>query len=1046
MVTKINPSHRRRKALVLALALCFTAGVQAQTNTAGAVTGRAMSGDAITISNPATGYSRTITVGSDGGYRFSQLPTGQYQLSRNGGAPRAATVNVGNATTLDFVGADATNLDTVTVVGTGAINPIDVSSVESTTILTAEQIARIPVGRDTTSVALLAPGTVRGDAAFGNLASFGGASVAENQYYFNGFNITNSFQNLNFALIPFEAIAEQQVKTGGYGAEFGRSTGGVINQISRRGTNEFRAGASLYWSPESLSETTPDLVSNAGTLLADNSPNTLGENLTAAVWAGGALIKDRLFAYGLVEYAKIDTDTFAGNPGQANSTSLRNRQPKWLLKADWNISDNHLLEFTAISDTQKLETDFFDTVTDADDVSNPRFSTYRGTDYTEFGGETYIAKYTGYLTDTLTLSALAGTSESARSNYSITSTGIRNEYNGNVGQPASGCPIIIDGRPSAVNGQVTPITGCTLAANLGRPDGKDSREQFRIDLEWQLGDHLLRGGVDIDNFESVAGVSNSGGMNWRYGRYPATGNTSENQVVRKRVFQSGSTVGVDQRAFYIEDSWSVSDNFVAYLGLRWDTFKNKNGDGETYVEIKNQFAPRLGFSWDVFGDSTFKVFGNAGRYALPLTATVAVRGASKSLFSEQFYTYTGVDPVTGAPTGLTLIDNPANGRPIRYLNNEFGVSKNPLTIASQNLEPMYQDEYILGFQKQLNEHFSLGVRAIHRDLKRAIDDTCDYRPLIAAALAQGFTADGGIFIEPIDKTQPSDIAVYNPGFAFCHLYNPGSDGVFQMDVNGDGQLEEIVVPADVLGPKAKRKYSALEIFWEGNWDRWFVQGSYTFAKSIGNTEGGVKSDIGQADTGTTQDFDYPELAIGSYGYLPNDRRHSLKLFGNFEITDEWSVGASFLVQSGRPINCFGFLGGANTSHYANGYFSCDSSTTFQPRYLNGGPDGDIGTPGDNTPNPDWDGGANNGRTIVNRGTAGRLPWTQNLDLNLAYKPAWAKGLQFKVDVFNVLQADKAVNVVEQGEDQAGNPQPDVYKMPVGWQAPRSVRFMVQYDF
>ena len=133
-------------------------------------------------------------------------------------------------------------LGTLTVVGSSAINPIDVSSMESATILTAEQIANIPVARDTTSVALLAPGTVRGDAAFGNLASFGGSSVAENPYYVNGFNITNAFNNLAFAQIPFEAIAEQQVKTGGYGAEFGRSTGGVINLITSRGTNDFPAG------------------------------------------------------------------------------------------------------------------------------------------------------------------------------------------------------------------------------------------------------------------------------------------------------------------------------------------------------------------------------------------------------------------------------------------------------------------------------------------------------------------------------------------------------------------------------------------------------------------------------------------------------------------------------------------------------------------------------------------------------------------------------------------------------------------------------------
>ena len=97
------------------------------------------------------------------------------------------------------------------------------------------------------------------NAGFGSLPSFGGSSVAENQYYVNGFNITNTFKNLNFAQVPFEGIAESQIKTGGYGAEFGRSTGGVINMITKRGTNEFKAGGSFYWTPESLSETSPSL-------------------------------------------------------------------------------------------------------------------------------------------------------------------------------------------------------------------------------------------------------------------------------------------------------------------------------------------------------------------------------------------------------------------------------------------------------------------------------------------------------------------------------------------------------------------------------------------------------------------------------------------------------------------------------------------------------------------------------------------------------------------------------------------------------------------
>jgi hypothetical protein len=325
-----------RTALAVALGVCFSGAVYGQANTAGAVGGQAASGDTITITNPATGFSRTVTVGSDGYYRFSSLPIGQYTVTRNGGNARSVTVNVGISANVDFVRGGEASLDNVTVVGATLVNPIDVASVESTTILTAEQIQKIPVAQDTTSVALLAPGTVKGDAAFGNLASFGGSSVAENQYYINGFNITNSFRSLNFAQVPFEAIQEQQIKTGGYGAEFGRSLGGVINQITKRGTNEFEAGGQVVWSPKSLREdvdnfyyANPLVSTDVGKLAEDNSEDTR-DSLTTSVWAGGALIQDRLFAYGLISYRNDESDEY----GDTTAFTKLNRDaktPSWLL-------------------------------------------------------------------------------------------------------------------------------------------------------------------------------------------------------------------------------------------------------------------------------------------------------------------------------------------------------------------------------------------------------------------------------------------------------------------------------------------------------------------------------------------------------------------------------------------------------------------------------------------------------------------------------------------------------------------------------------------
>jgi hypothetical protein len=439
MASKYLSKGIKRSALTVALGLCFVGGVQAQTNTAGAVTGHAASGDTITISNSTTGFSRTITVGADGNYRFSQVPIGQYTVTRNGANPRTVNINVGTAANVDFVSESAGELGAVTVVG-NVINPIDVSSVESTTILTAEQIAKIPVPRDTTSVALLAPGTVRGDAAFGNLASFGGASVAENQYYVNGFNITNSFRSLNFSSVPFEAIQEQQIKTGGYGAEFGRSLGGVVNQITKRGTNEFHAGGNIFWSPEDLREDGASVYLTNGTLRQDNSRDSQSETV-ANVWASGALIKDRLFAYGLVSYRKQENDTW-GSIVSSTNTSSAIKVPAWLLKMDWNISDNHLLELTAFSDSQDTETDVY-----RNTIGQLDRGALVGTNFVEQGGDNYVLKYTGYLTDTFTLSALVGHGEFSRAQHLRTAAGQEVAYGGNLNVPASGCPVIVDARP-----------------------------------------------------------------------------------------------------------------------------------------------------------------------------------------------------------------------------------------------------------------------------------------------------------------------------------------------------------------------------------------------------------------------------------------------------------------------------------------------------------------------------------------------------------------------------------------------------------------------
>ena len=135
----------------------------------------------------------------------------------------------------------------------------------------------------------------------------------------------------------------------------------------------------------------------------------------------------------------------------------------------------------------------------------------------------------------------------------------------------------------------------------------------------------MRAGYDY--FEAVsyrgANVVGPTGYYWSYGlasnanaaldasHYvgsPASGGGlgSKGYYVTKNYFANGGFTTVKQKAMYIEDRWHITDNFLLSLGLRNDGFTNYNGNGEAYVEQNNNWAPRLGFSWDVNGDSSFK--------------------------------------------------------------------------------------------------------------------------------------------------------------------------------------------------------------------------------------------------------------------------------------------------------------------------------------------------------------------------------------------------------------------------------------------------------
>ncbi len=1010
----------KRSALTVALGVCFAGGVSAQSSV-GSIFGETASGGKVTILNTDTGVTREITAGSDGKFTFPQLAPGRYTVTAAEGS-RDVQVRVGTGTNVSFAtptGGGATNLGAVTVVGAAAFNPIDVSSVESTTVFTAEQIDELPVARDVTNVALLAPGTVRGDTGFGNLASFGGASVAENGYYINGFDVTNIRNFVSFADLPFDAISEQQVKTGGYGAEYGRSLGGVISIVTKRGTNEWKGGVSAYWAPNELREPGKDVVTRDQNSIDGGDPffqyrsDNEYDRLSYNVWGSGPLIKDRLFIFGLIEGRNDTDDTFT----QFTSQHRKDDKPNGMVKLDWNITDSHILEFTGIYNKQE---------TDITNYSYTGGQTYAGhhgavdsTATLENGGEVYIAKYTGYLTDNFTISAQAG--------Y------LKNANNFQSELPGANCPAIYDSRAAGI-----PLNhvGCWTEAQFtvrnadfgGGPD-EDTRKAYRLDAEWQLGDHKLRFGLDQEKFTSShAGTTYSGGEYFRYFRaedvfgpdYAFLGDVARRRVTES---QSGSYETINS-AYYVEDSWQAMDNLLLYLGLRAETFENKNAQGTTFIESDTLFAPRLGFSWDVNGDSTFKVFGNAGRYFIPVASNTNIRGSGYEYSDETWYFLDGVNPDSTPILGDVLIPTAVNGS---------RTPPDPRTIAATNLDPMYQDEYILGFQHEIGANWSLGMRAIYRKVKAGFDDTCGHNGFDQWAADNGFVAD----------FSQDGIGIDMPT---CFIINPGSDVSIALDPTNTGTLQVYNVPSSYLGlPEYQRKYSAVEFFWErAKADNWYLQGSYTFAKSKGNVEGYVNSTLEQDDAGATQDFDFAAFEDGAYGYLPNDRRHTLKLFGAYDITDEWTVSANLIIQSGRPISCNGFIpvNGLGIGDPDAGSIANYSGSSFYCLDPNGPIVDDVGADG-------VEGTSDDVRySLTNRGDRGRTPWTRTFDLGVNYTPAWAnKKLTLQAKVFNVLNSTTSTEFSESSQaSSVSNVRAFDDLNGVNFQAPRFVRLTVRYEF
>ena len=976
-------------SIALSLSACLTALVpvaMAQSQD-GAVAGRTEPGAEVTIRDPGTGFSRNTTASGDGSFRFPFLPVGNYMLdSRKDGDNIASaipvTVNLGKTTVVD-----AGAMDEIQVVASRSVNAIDVTSTESATNLTQQELARLPVDRSLLAVAELAPGVTKGE--FGGV-SFGGSSVAENAVYINGLNVTDFYNRVGFSSVPYSFYKEFQVKTGGYSVEFGRTTGGVINAVTRSGTNEFEFGVEAVWEPAFLQGEGDDHDFGASQYISSFDEY---DSQSLNLYAGGPIISDKLFFFAMYEARRFEP-TNTNNAGTIINEEVSD-DGFWGAKIDWQVNDSNLLEFLAFSDENTAETDIY-----SFDLPSGSQGDYQSTRFFENGGTNWSATYTTYLTDSLSARAMYGENERSSSGYSP------NDIE---------CARIRDFRSIGDDD-----IGCTTSVSV--TERFDNREQARLDFQWTLGDHRLRFGVDhevntsdhsqfypgperlvyeINDTAPGATLANGGVVPAGVDAYVRT---RSNEVVGE--FETAAT------AFYLEDSWQITDNLVIDLGVRTDAFDNKNSDGDSYIKMDDMIAPRLGFAWDMKGDGRSKIFGNAGRYFLPVANVINIKQAGGFADVRTFYVFEGLEefeydgvtyqrPILGDQIGP--IDDSQGDGTVGDLRGE----------VDADMDPVYQDEIILGYQSMLTDQWSWGVRGIYRELTNAIDD--------------------------MEITSNGIVCGDDTGYVGWVMGNPGEDTTVYTDTDCDGVSDAFVtIDTSQAGwslydddgnytgetgyPKPERTYKALEFVVDRSWEEdWSLNATYTLSYSEGNAEGPVNSDTNFSDSGRTENFDTPWVNFRGEGYLPNDRRHQFKLRGAYGINESWQVGGSLVAQSGGPINAFGVGNPWHTKNYRS-YYICTANCTADFAHSE----------------RQWEHRA--------RGSEGNLPWTYNLGLSLTYLKSFNDvDLKAKFAVYNVLDQQREVQVNERLETSLGFINPS-YLQGTSYQSPRFAQFLVTVDF
>jgi len=891
---KANPHNQSRAllALLAAILISATAGFAQERfgNFLGVVTdptGAAMPDVTVTLTNKDKNRVLTTKTDANGAYFFRNVEPGHYRFAfERVGFSRfevpEALVSVGQEIKIDAALQVGATEQTIQV--TEAAPLIDTTTVLKATNINAEEFENLPKSRSFQSLAVLSPSVNAGTVEAG--IQINGASGAENQYYVDGVTTTSLLNGSSRQNAAFEFVQEVQVKTGGIDAEFGGALGGVVSAITRSGGNEFHGEAHYYYFGNAISAgpvqrlllLDPYTTGTDARYVQDhkyqNDTHEFGGSL------GGYLLRNKLFFYSSYspQIVRASRTYLFSNGDPSDSLSRSGTQQQLFNK----------VTFTPLN---ALRVNL----------------SWLWTPYREAGG---LLAYNGegnyLLTSRQSIQVQKGmgwtqpqNNYSGQVDWTLTPTSILSVKGGRYwdnfrtwGIPAES-PIQFQTDPVAA-GYV--LSGSLASGRQGfttyprqQVTSFDVAARTYVQADYSkfvgsfLGSHDIKvgGGTQKNVNKSNSGYPQNGYIDIFFDQ-PFRGQRGTYGYYTNTNFGTRGSIGANINNLYIQDHWRIHPRVSITLGLRTEneTIPSFNPSVVKGIEFAftQKLSPRVGVSWDVFGNGKLKGFASYNR----LYGWVPWETA-RGTFGGDFYWryYRSLDTLDVAQiNGLNMI-----GRNL-WTEGEYRDFRTP-SPADPDLKPMTTDLSNLGVEYQIVPNTVLRVNWNRNHLVRTIEDMG---------------------------------ALFNGNEVYA-LVNPG-EGL------GATMQSSSATPNFFPTPKPVRNYDALEASVTRRFSsNFFASASYVYSRLWGNYSGTANSDEIQTPTtgqsaGTLQQFggsvfrtgvnanrawDLDEVMFNShgqylYGRLPTDRPHVFKLFGNYSFKWGTQVGAFFLAESGTPVS------------------------------------------------------------------------------------------------------------------------------------------------